>query len=263
MAISQVVGLFDDPAALERARTALIEAGVAGEDMIRIEPEKPGQSVQQHREHRGILHRLKELLTGHSDDDVRAYAEGVRRGGMLLVVAVPEEQAEAVREILRKSGAAEIRRRVRRWIAMSPGPVGFEPEGLAFTEEEIAEERRCIALETAEALAEADDHRDETRNIRLLDEATGREIGRISDEELAVLQEVLEDEGPDDQDYWINLDEVAEIACRPGATPHLIALLHNAVRDKPDGIDIAFQRDGEERQSLRRTAGSSRGTPSP
>ena len=258
MAIIKVVGLFDDPAALERARTALIEAGLAGEDMIRIEPEKPGQEVQRDREHKGLLRRLKALLAGHPEDDVRAYAEGVRRGSMLLVVAVPEEQADAVREILRKTGAAEIRRRVRRWIAMSPGSVGFEPEGLAFTEEEIAEERRCIALETAEALAEADDGGDETRNIRLFDENAGREIGRISEDELAVLQQVLEDEGPDDHDYWINLDEVAEIACRPGATPHLIALLHNAVRDKPDGIDIAFQRDGEERQGLRRGAGTTR-----
>jgi hypothetical protein len=260
MAIIKIVGLFDDPAALERARAALVEAGVAGENMIRVEPEKPGRDVQQHREHRGILHRLKELLTGHSDDDVRAYAEGVRRGGLLLVVSVPEEQADAVREILRKTGAAEIRRRVRRWIAMSPGPVGFEPEGLAFTEEEIAEERRCIALETADALAEVDDIRDDTRNVRLFDEATGREIGRISEEELAVLQQTLEDEAPGDNDYWINLDEVADIACRPGATPHLIALLHNAVRDKPDGIDIAFEREGGERTSLRRGAGTTPGS---
>lgn len=92
---------------------------------------------------------------------------------------------------------------------------------------------------------------EQPRNVRLIDEATGREIGRISEAELKVLQDALEEEGPDDDDYWINPDEIDDIARRPGATPHLIELLRAAVGDNRDGMDIAFQRDAELVQSFR------------
>jgi hypothetical protein len=96
-----------------------------------------------------------------------------------------------------------------------------------------------------------DRERPQEYTVRLFDEATGRELGRISEAELKVLQDTLEDEGPDDDDYWINPDEIDDLERRPGATPHLIGLLRAAVGDNPDGIDIAFQREGEARQSFR------------
>jgi hypothetical protein len=89
------------------------------------------------------------------------------------------------------------------------------------------------------------------RNIRLFDEVSGREIGRISESELKVLQDALEEEGPDDRDYWINPDEIDDLERLRGATPHLISLLRAAVGDNPDGIDIVFQREGEERRRFR------------
>jgi hypothetical protein len=63
----------------------------------------------------------------------------------------------------------------------------------------------------------------------------------------------LETQGPDDNEYWINSDEIDDLACRPGATPHLIALLRAALDGRPEGIDIAYQPEGEPRQSFRRT----------
>src|SRR5688572_16291150 len=90
-----------------------------------------------------------------------------------------------------------------------------------------------------------------TRNIRPFDEASGREIGRISEAELKVLQDALEEEGPHDNDYWINPDEIEDIAPRPGATPHLISVLRAAVGDNPGGSDIAFRRDAEPQRRLR------------
>jgi hypothetical protein len=86
--------------------------------------------------------------------------------------------------------------------------------------------------------------------IRLFDEATGREVGRISEAELAFLQDALEEEGLDDHDYWINPDTV-DMLERRGAPAHLISLLRAAVGDDPDGMDVAFEREGEARQSLR------------
>jgi hypothetical protein len=90
--------------------------------------------------------------------------------------------------------------------------------------------------------------------MRLFDEGTGREIGQISEAEFAFLQDVLEEEGPDDADYWINPDTVDLLESR-GATPYLVSLLRAAVGDGPDGIDVAFQREGEPRRGRR---GSSR-----
>ena len=246
MAFIKVVGMFDDRPALERAKSALIERGLASEEDIRIEPDPlsadPEPSKPPH-----IWRRLKKLLTGHSDEDIGPYAEGVRRGSLLLVVTAREQDAEKIKQVMRESGAVELRRRLLRW--MHTGWQSFDPDGVAVTEEEIVEERRGIAEEKARA-EQYDDNAEQ--NIRLFDEETGREIGRISESELRALRDALEEEGPEDNDYWINEDEIEEIAARPGATPHLIALLRQAVRGRPgEGIDIMFQRDGEERQALR------------
>jgi hypothetical protein len=120
--------------------------------------------------------------------------------------------------------------------------------GVAVTEEEIVEERRAIAEEKAQA-GQYDDaaHHD----IRLFDEESGREIGRISESELQALRAALEEEDPEDDDYWINRDVIDDIASRPGATPHLVQVLREALRERPDGIEIAFQREGEDRQNFR------------
>jgi len=91
---------------------------------------------------------------------------------------------------------------------------------------------------------------DSDHPILLFDESTRREIGRISEDELKVLQDGLEDEGPQDTDYWINPQTIDMLAARAGATQHLITLLRQAVGDNEDGMEIAFQREGEERQSF-------------
>jgi hypothetical protein len=86
---------------------------------------------------------------------------------------------------------------------------------------------------------------DMERNISLFHESTGTLLGRISESELAVLQDALEEEGPDDDDYWINTEEIEVMAADPRATPHLLALLRDAVGNNPDGVDIRFERDAE------------------
>jgi hypothetical protein len=243
MAFIKVVGMFDDRESLERARRAIIDRGLALEEDIRVEPDPLGADATPSKPPH-IWQRLKNLLTGHSDQDIGAYAEGVRRGSLLLVVTIPEHDAEKVKQVLRENGAVELRRRVLRW--MHTGWQNFDPDGVAVTEEEIVEERRAIAADKEQAWQYDDSA---PHNIRLFDEQTGREIGRISEPELGALRQALEEEGPDDNDYWINSDEIDDIASRPGATPHLVSLLRDALRDKPDGIEIAFRRDGEESQT--------------
>jgi hypothetical protein len=91
---------------------------------------------------------------------------------------------------------------------------------------------------------------DRDHPILLFDESTRREIGRISEDELKVLQDGLEEEGPQDRDYWINPDAIDMLASRAGATEHLITVLRQAVGENEDGMEIAFQREGEDRQSF-------------
>jgi hypothetical protein len=244
MAFIKVVGMFDDRAALERAKRAVVERGLALEEDIRVEPDPLASDATPSSPPR-IWQRLKELLTGHSDADIGPYAEGVRRGSLLLVVTVPEADAEKVKQVMRENGAVELRRRVLRWT--HSGWQGFDPGGVAVTEEEIVEERRAIAAEKARA-GQYDDPAE--HDIRLYDEDTGRLLGHISESELGALRAALEEEDPEDHDYWINPDVIDEIASRPGATPHLVTLLREALGNKP-GIEIAFQREGEDRHNLR------------
>jgi hypothetical protein len=82
------------------------------------------------------------------------------------------------------------------------------------------------------------------RTISLFHEGTGRLVGKISEAELRVLQDGLEEESPEDDDYWINPESIETMSAHPDATPHLIALLRDAVGDDPDGADIRFVRDG-------------------
>ena len=253
MAFLKIIGMFDDLALLRRAKDELISAGLATEATMSVEPEELIQDLHPPRP-ATVWERLKELIGGESHDQAGIYAEGIRRGSFVLVVTAPEEKVEQIKEVLRRNGVVNIGRRVRRWI--DAGWKGFDPAALAFTEEEIIDEQRACIDANAIATAQEDDRHAPERNVRLFDEATGREIGRISENELAVLQAAFEEEGPDDSDYWVNSDEIDDLACRPGATPHLIALLRAAVGDRPDGIDIAFQREEQARESFR--AGASK-----
>jgi hypothetical protein len=254
MAIVKVIAMFDDRAALQAVKRRLIDAGLATEATLRVEPEELSEDLHGPRPMMSFWERLKDLLPGHDERELGAYAEGVRRGSYLLVVVVPEEQVEPVRQILERSGAIDIRKRVKRWL--SAGWTAFDPATVAYTEEEVELERRCIDQETARESRGFSRSERSAAEVRLFDEGTGREIGRISEAELKVLQDALEEEGPDDNDYWINPDEIDDLACRPGATPHLIALLRRAVSSSPEGIDIVFAREDQPRQSVRRKAGA-------
>ncbi|MEA2707645.1 MAG: hypothetical protein QOF78_246 [Phycisphaerales bacterium] len=177
-------------------------------------------------------------------------AEEISASGNRVAVEVPEERVEPVRTVLAEEGAVDVRKRVRRLdAAVSPET---DPSPIAYAEEEIPLDRPCIDTSDDAVDAAADGN----GKVRLFDEATFIEIGRITEGELKVLQDAFEEEDLDDNDYWINPDEIDDLACRPGATKHLIALLRRAVGDNPDGIDIAFQREGQPRQSLRHNAGA-------
>lgn len=71
--------------------------------------------------------------------------------------------------------------------------------------------------------------------------ATGMPLGQISDDDFRLMQSVLEEEGPDDRDYWIDLATIELISLR-GGSEQLVNLLRNAIAGTPDGVEVGFQK---------------------
>jgi hypothetical protein len=76
--------------------------------------------------------------------------------------------------------------------------------------------------------------------IDLYNANTNQLIGNITDADLKVLVDALEEEGVHDQDYFIDAATIDVIADGK-ATEHLIGLLRTAL-GTTDGVDIRWQR---------------------
>jgi processive 1,2-diacylglycerol beta-glucosyltransferase len=76
--------------------------------------------------------------------------------------------------------------------------------------------------------------------VRLVDKETGRDVGTITDEQLEYLQGQLEEESPDDQDYWFDLASL-DILEEAGADPALIATLRAALGER-DEMELRWER---------------------
>lgn len=76
--------------------------------------------------------------------------------------------------------------------------------------------------------------------IDLYNAATNQVLGSITEADLKVLVDALEEEGVNDQDYYINRATIDVIADGK-ATEHLVGLLRKAL-EAGDGADIRWQR---------------------
>ena len=76
--------------------------------------------------------------------------------------------------------------------------------------------------------------------IDLYNAATNQLLGQITEADLKVLADALEEEGVNDQDYYIDAATIDVIADGK-ATEHLVGLLRTAVGSS-DGVDIRWQR---------------------
>jgi len=76
--------------------------------------------------------------------------------------------------------------------------------------------------------------------IDLYNASTNQLLGSITDADLKVLIDGLEEESADDQDYFINRETI-EVLGDGRATEHLLNLLRTAVGSS-DGVDIRWQR---------------------
>jgi len=84
----------------------------------------------------GIIGALTQ--SGISEEEANAYAEGVRRGGALVVARVPDAELGRVEAILDRT-AVNMRTRVSMW--EKHGWNRFDPKAPAYTADEIRRER--------------------------------------------------------------------------------------------------------------------------
>jgi hypothetical protein len=85
---------------------------------------------------------------GIPEEDARIYAEGVRRGGTLVIVRTSDETSENARSIMERHNPINIERSERRWREM--GWEGYRQEAAPLSDHEIERERKAFAQERYE-----------------------------------------------------------------------------------------------------------------
>ncbi len=76
--------------------------------------------------------------------------------------------------------------------------------------------------------------------IDLYNNDTGEMLGSITEADLQVLVDRLEEESAEDQDYYVDRATI-DLVADGRASDHLVGLLRTAVGDA-DGVDIRWQR---------------------
>jgi processive 1,2-diacylglycerol beta-glucosyltransferase len=76
--------------------------------------------------------------------------------------------------------------------------------------------------------------------IDLYDNETGKLIGSITENELQLVIDALEEESADDQDYYINAGTI-DLLGDGRATDHLLHLLRGALGGR-EGLEIRWRR---------------------
>lgn len=112
-----LTAMFDTRADAEAARRELAGAGISEDrvwlhDQASLDPD--GVTSDTHRgnsEGTGLWGSLKRFFGA----DEYGYAEGLRRGGTLLTVQVPEEQADRIITILDRDGTVDLDAREQEW----------------------------------------------------------------------------------------------------------------------------------------------------
>jgi len=89
----------------------------------------------------GLLGALKDA--GHTDDEAQVYAEGVRRGGVLVSVKADDDDAGQVERILDGQAGVDAARRGAAY--RQDGWTGYDPEAPALSADEVSAERRRYA----------------------------------------------------------------------------------------------------------------------
>ncbi len=132
-----VIGLFETPDAAQTVVRELESAGFSQEEVQLvvnrpdIEPDPPmggpledsrtesalgvGTAIASASFHAGIIRALRAM--GVPEHSAEEYAEGVRRGGALVVVKSGEERADAVADLMNHHHSVHVEERVAEWVS--------------------------------------------------------------------------------------------------------------------------------------------------
>jgi len=78
--------------------------------------------------------------------------------------------------------------------------------------------------------------------ITLRDKETGKSLGEISAAELQILIDAFEEEGRDDQDYYIDASSPDYLEANFEGSANIVAMLKTALAGR-DGMDVVWSRD--------------------
>jgi hypothetical protein len=78
--------------------------------------------------------------------------------------------------------------------------------------------------------------------VKVFNKATNELLGRISDDDLAFLQDQLEEEGVNDHDYYLRRETIDEFEASAGATEHLVTVLKTGLRND-EAVEIRWERE--------------------
>jgi uncharacterized protein (TIGR02271 family) len=112
MARRTLTALFQQRAEAERAEDQLKAAGLSGGD-IEIHDQSSSSGSGASSDGGDWMSRVKDFFGGHEDSDT--YAEGVRRGNVLLTLKADEDQIEDAYRVLENSSALDVEAVQEEW----------------------------------------------------------------------------------------------------------------------------------------------------
>lgn len=155
MADTTLVALYDDAEAARRALADIIAAGHSRERFWISDSSYTSESVPADPRLQGLTRdfstpsrRVQALtLLGVPQRDADLYAEGVRRGGTLLIGELPASEAEEAHDIIERHNPADIDARQERYRAAGWSGYDASPD---YSPEQAAEERIPLMEEQVE-----------------------------------------------------------------------------------------------------------------
>lgn len=113
-----ITGLFDSRAEAERTVETLVQQYGIDRNNVQVhaagtENVSAGTTDQRSEDHHGFLASMKNLFL--PDEDRAVYAEGLRRGGIMVSVQVPDNQLDSAMDAFEQNGAVDLDTREQEW----------------------------------------------------------------------------------------------------------------------------------------------------
>jgi uncharacterized protein (TIGR02271 family) len=108
-----ITAMFDDRAHADAAVRQLTQELAMSEDLVRVYADDTTTATSVTADDRGFWGSLKDLFV--PDEDRTAYAEGVRRGAVVVSAQVEESMIDHAMDILENNGAVDLDSREAEW----------------------------------------------------------------------------------------------------------------------------------------------------